>query len=93
MLNTSLQRTGEDGDVIVADILAGFQNADAVTVQRSRARAIGLAVKRAGAGDIILIAGKGHEPCLRSSFCPQILQCKQAHDHVKRIRHIKRFVE
>ena len=52
---------GEDGDVIVADILAGFQNADAVTVQRSRARAIGLAVKRAGA-DIILIAGKGHEP-------------------------------
>ncbi|VTQ64457.1 UDP-N-acetylmuramoyl-L-alanyl-D-glutamate--2, 6-diaminopimelate ligase [Stenotrophomonas maltophilia] len=53
---------GEDGDVIVADILAGFQNADAVTVQRSRARAIGLAVKRAGAGDIILIAGKGHEP-------------------------------
>ena len=53
---------GEDGDVIVADILAGFQNADVVTVQRSRARAIGLAVKRAGAGDIILIAGKGHEP-------------------------------
>lgn len=53
---------GEDGDVIVADILAGFQHADAVTVQRNRARAIGLAVKRAGAGDIILIAGKGHEP-------------------------------
>ena len=53
---------GEDGDVIVADILAGFTDASAVTVQRSRARAIGLAVKRAGAGDIILIAGKGHEP-------------------------------
>ncbi|WP_368865561.1 UDP-N-acetylmuramoyl-L-alanyl-D-glutamate--2,6-diaminopimelate ligase [Stenotrophomonas maltophilia] len=53
---------GEDGDRIVADILAGFTDAGAVTVQRNRARAIGLAVKRAGAGDIILIAGKGHEP-------------------------------
>ncbi len=53
---------GEDGDVIVADILAGFAAPDAVTVQRNRARAIGLAVKLAGAGDIVLIAGKGHEP-------------------------------
>ncbi|WP_282295319.1 UDP-N-acetylmuramoyl-L-alanyl-D-glutamate--2,6-diaminopimelate ligase [Stenotrophomonas sp. PS02289] len=53
---------GEDGDVIVADILAGFTAPDAVTVQRNRARAIGLAVKLAGAGDIVLIAGKGHEP-------------------------------
>lgn len=53
---------GEDGDAIVADILAGLSDLDRVTVQRSRARAIGLAVKRAGAGDIILVAGKGHEP-------------------------------
>jgi len=53
---------GEDGDVIVADILAGFTAPAAVTVQRNRARAIGLAVKLAGTGDIVLIAGKGHEP-------------------------------
>ncbi|MFL9583081.1 UDP-N-acetylmuramoyl-L-alanyl-D-glutamate--2,6-diaminopimelate ligase [Stenotrophomonas sp. AB1(2024)] len=53
---------GEDGDAIVADILAGFTAPDAVTVQRNRARAIGLAVKLAGAGDIVLLAGKGHEP-------------------------------
>ena len=53
---------GEDGDVIVADILAGFAAPETVTVQRNRARAIGLAVKLAGAGDIVLIAGKGHEP-------------------------------
>ncbi|WP_421570384.1 UDP-N-acetylmuramoyl-L-alanyl-D-glutamate--2,6-diaminopimelate ligase [Stenotrophomonas sp. PD6] len=53
---------GEDGDTIVADILAGFTAPDAVTVQRNRARAIGLAVKLAGAGDIVLVAGKGHEP-------------------------------
>jgi len=53
---------GEDGDAIVADILAGFTTPDAVTVQRNRARAIGLAVKLAGPGDIVLLAGKGHEP-------------------------------
>jgi UDP-N-acetylmuramoyl-L-alanyl-D-glutamate--2,6-diaminopimelate ligase len=53
---------GEDGDAIVADILAGFTAPDAVTVQRNRARAIGLAVKMAGPGDIVLLAGKGHEP-------------------------------
>jgi len=63
----------EDGDLIVAGIMAGFvgQATDGdgrvhaaadVTVQRSRARAIGLAVKQAGAGDIVLVAGKGHEP-------------------------------
>ncbi len=53
---------GEDGDVIVADILAGFQNADAVTVQRSRARDRPGGEACRGAGDIIPIAGKGHEP-------------------------------
>ncbi|WMJ67829.1 UDP-N-acetylmuramoyl-L-alanyl-D-glutamate--2,6-diaminopimelate ligase [Stenotrophomonas sp. 24(2023)] len=52
----------EDGDRIVADIVAGLSHPGAATVQRDRARAIGLAVKRAEAGDIILIAGKGHEP-------------------------------
>ena len=31
-------------------------------VELDRARAIELAVSRAGAGDVVLIAGKGHEP-------------------------------
>jgi len=53
---------GEDGDVIVADILAGFARPAAVTVQRDRAAAIATAIGLAGAGDIVLIAGKGHEP-------------------------------
>ena len=53
---------GEDGDVIVADILRGFANADAVTVQRDRMKAIRHAVGEAGPNDIVLIAGKGHEP-------------------------------
>jgi UDP-N-acetylmuramoyl-L-alanyl-D-glutamate--2,6-diaminopimelate ligase len=38
---------GEDGDAIVADILAGFSNPDAVIVQRDRAQAIAQAI---GAG-------------------------------------------
>ena len=52
----------EDGDAIVADILAGFADAAKVTVQRDRAAAIALAIAGAGADDVVLVAGKGHEP-------------------------------
>ena len=52
----------EDGDVIVADIMAGFANPAAVLVQRDRAQAIAQAVAQAGPDDIVLVAGKGHEP-------------------------------
>jgi UDP-N-acetylmuramoyl-L-alanyl-D-glutamate--2,6-diaminopimelate ligase len=52
----------EDGDAIVADILAGFAAPDAIHVRRDRAVAIAEAIGDAGAGDIVLIAGKGHEP-------------------------------
>jgi UDP-N-acetylmuramoyl-L-alanyl-D-glutamate--2,6-diaminopimelate ligase len=52
----------EDGDAIVADILLGFVKADAVQVERDRAAAIARAVGAAGPDDIVLIAGKGHEP-------------------------------
>lgn len=51
----------EDGDVIVADIVAGFAAPAAAEVERDRAKAIALALRGAGASDIILIAGKGHE--------------------------------
>jgi UDP-N-acetylmuramoyl-L-alanyl-D-glutamate--2,6-diaminopimelate ligase len=53
---------GEDGDAIVAGIVAGFARPDAAIVQRDRARAIARAIGEAGPGDIVLIAGKGHEP-------------------------------
>lgn len=53
---------GEAGDRIVADILAGLTDATRATVQRDRARAIGMAIDAAGEGDVVLIAGKGHEP-------------------------------
>ena len=52
----------EDGDAIVADILAGLAAPQAVTVERDRAAAIALAIGQAGPDDIVLVAGKGHEP-------------------------------
>lgn len=52
----------EDGDAIVADIVAGFARPDSVVVERDRARAIARAIGEAGPNDIVLIAGKGHEP-------------------------------
>src|SRR3546814_1581431 len=53
--------SGEDGDAIVADIVAGFSKPAAVVVERNRRKAIARAVGEAGADDIVLIAGKGHE--------------------------------
>jgi len=52
---------GEDGDVIVAQILAGFSAPNNVTIERNRAAAIALAIEQASSGDVVLIAGKGHE--------------------------------
>ncbi len=52
----------EDGDAIVAQIMAGFAKPDEVLVQRDRAQAIARAIGEARPGDVVLIAGKGHEP-------------------------------
>jgi UDP-N-acetylmuramoyl-L-alanyl-D-glutamate--2,6-diaminopimelate ligase len=52
---------GEDGDVIVAQIVAGLRQPAAATVERDRAVAIDRAMELAVAGDVVLIAGKGHE--------------------------------
>ena len=51
----------EDPKKIVADILTGVTNCDAVQVEHDRARAIQTALRRSGPGDVVLIAGKGHE--------------------------------
>ena len=53
---------GEDGEAIVADILAGFRRPGEHRVLRDRRAAIRAAVREAEAGDIVLVAGKGHEP-------------------------------
>ncbi|HEX5339942.1 MAG TPA: UDP-N-acetylmuramoyl-L-alanyl-D-glutamate--2,6-diaminopimelate ligase [Gammaproteobacteria bacterium] len=52
---------GEDGDVIVSDILAGIKQRTRVQVQRDRARAVASALHDAAPGDVVLVAGKGHE--------------------------------
>ncbi len=52
----------ENGDAIVADIVAGFAKPASIVVQRDRAAAIAHAIAMAAANDIVLIAGKGHEP-------------------------------
>ena len=52
---------GEDGDAIVAQIVAGMRAPERATVERDRARAIDIAIAQAHAGDVVLIAGKGHE--------------------------------
>jgi len=51
---------GENGDAIVAQIVAGMP--EGAKVERDRAAAIALALRDAHAGDVVLIAGKGHEP-------------------------------
>jgi len=54
---------GENAADIVAEVLGGIPLAlqGNVSVVRDRARAIEDAVRGAGAGDVVLIAGKGHE--------------------------------
>ena len=51
----------EDGDNIVADILKGMRAPERVRVERNRGNAIRLAIREAAAGDVVLVAGKGHE--------------------------------
>ncbi len=52
----------EDGDAIVAEILAGIPPQTRPIVERDRRRAIHRAIAEAAANDMVLIAGKGHEP-------------------------------
>lgn len=46
---------------IIAAIQEGMNNPDGVYVERARDKAIALALKNAQVGDVILVAGKGHE--------------------------------
>ena len=52
---------GEDGDEIIEQVLDGIPPGTPVTVERDRGAAIRTAVAAAGAGDAVLVAGKGHE--------------------------------
>jgi UDP-N-acetylmuramoyl-L-alanyl-D-glutamate--2,6-diaminopimelate ligase len=53
---------GEDPLYIINDALVGLQRSSATAlVEPDRARAIELALDQARPGDIVLLAGKGHE--------------------------------
>jgi UDP-N-acetylmuramoyl-L-alanyl-D-glutamate--2,6-diaminopimelate ligase len=58
---TSDNPRGERPRAIIADILAGADRRHQVLVEADRARAIRRAISEAGRGDIVLLAGKGHE--------------------------------
>jgi UDP-N-acetylmuramoyl-L-alanyl-D-glutamate--2,6-diaminopimelate ligase len=65
---TSDNPRGEDPDAIAAEVMAGVvPSADEVRaagrllVEPDRRQAISLALGRAGDGDVVVVAGKGHE--------------------------------
>jgi len=58
---TSDNPRGEDPQKIIDEILAGFTNSDEATVIEERAAAIAWTIAQAYPGDVVLIAGKGHE--------------------------------
>jgi len=51
----------EDADQIIRQILLGLDHHDRAVVERDRAMAIRKAIAGAAPGDIVLVAGKGHE--------------------------------
>lgn len=51
----------EDPVRIVRDILEGMDRPGAALVEHDRTRAIQTALRRSGPGDVVLVAGKGHE--------------------------------
>lgn len=51
----------EDPAVIIADMCSGLKKPEQVHIEHSRPKAIQLALSQAKPGDVILVAGKGHE--------------------------------
>ena len=58
---TSDNPRSEAPESIISEILAGVNGNGKVDVEANRRQAIELALKKASAGDTILVAGKGHE--------------------------------
>jgi UDP-N-acetylmuramoyl-L-alanyl-D-glutamate--2,6-diaminopimelate ligase len=58
---TSDNPRGEKPESIISQILLGLSHAKCVEVQADRAKAIAETIAAAGANDVVLIAGKGHE--------------------------------
>jgi UDP-N-acetylmuramoyl-L-alanyl-D-glutamate--2,6-diaminopimelate ligase len=58
---TSDNPRSEDPAAIIAETAAGAERPEVLIIEPDRAAAIAMAVAGAGPGDIVLIAGKGHE--------------------------------
>jgi UDP-N-acetylmuramoyl-L-alanyl-D-glutamate--2,6-diaminopimelate ligase len=58
---TSDNPRSENPDDIIGDISKGLMFPEKAIIEPSRARAIRLAIESAGKGDMVLVAGKGHE--------------------------------
>ena len=58
---TSDNPRGENPRAVIDDIVAGIPAANTVLIEPDRAAAIALALGEARTGDLVLIAGKGHE--------------------------------
>jgi UDP-N-acetylmuramoyl-L-alanyl-D-glutamate--2,6-diaminopimelate ligase len=59
---TSDNPRSEDPGSIIDQILSGVTDASKITVEPDRARAIAVALDAAEPGDVVVVAGKGHEP-------------------------------
>jgi len=59
---TSDNPRNEEPEAIIGEILAGVPEGTACVVEPDRRAAIRLALETAGEGDVVLVAGKGHEP-------------------------------
>jgi UDP-N-acetylmuramoyl-L-alanyl-D-glutamate--2,6-diaminopimelate ligase len=58
---TSDNPRSEDPGAIIAEVLAGISGTAEVVVEPDRFAAVGRAVAAAGPGDVVVVAGKGHE--------------------------------
>ncbi|MBC7548452.1 MAG: UDP-N-acetylmuramoyl-L-alanyl-D-glutamate--2,6-diaminopimelate ligase [Polaromonas sp.] len=59
---TSDNPRGEDPMVIIEQIRRGLRGSNGVRVEADRSQAIDYALRHANAQDVVLLAGKGHEP-------------------------------
>jgi UDP-N-acetylmuramoyl-L-alanyl-D-glutamate--2,6-diaminopimelate ligase len=51
----------EEGDDIVQHILSGMNEPEKAVIERDREKAIAYAIANAEPGDVVVVAGKGHE--------------------------------
>jgi UDP-N-acetylmuramoyl-L-alanyl-D-glutamate--2,6-diaminopimelate ligase len=58
---TSDNPRGEDPNTIIEAVRRGIKDPSSVQIQPDRRRAIDLALRDARPGDVVVIAGKGHE--------------------------------